>query len=225
MHKESNYETATGPIRYNLTNDFMFRATLQANPHILKGLLGALLHISPDDIEDISIENPILLGESFKDKKYILDKAYQIDRWAKLFKANTWEELRMLANGNEYMEEISNSLFTCNMDPKICKQCRDWEFEQKLRKMDERYKESLKLDIIKLEDDKAKLENDKTILENHNAKLEDANAKLEANNAQLTANNDKLAVDITQLADENARLRAQLEALLKSSSTNQNTTS
>ena len=110
----------------------------------------------------------------------------------------------MLANGNEYMEEISNSLFTCNMDPKICKQCQDWEFEQKLRKMDERYKERLKLDIIKLEDDKA---------------------KLEANNAQLTANNDKLAVDITQLADENARLRAQLEALLKSSSTNQNTTS
>jgi len=117
----------------------------------------------------------------------------------------------MLANGNEYMEEISNSLFTCNMDPKICKQCQDWEFEQKLRKMDERYKERLKLDIIKLEDDKAKLEAN--------------NAQLTANNAQLTANNDKLAVDITQLADENARLRAQLEALLKSSSTNQNTTS
>jgi len=71
MQEELNYATFTGAIRYNLTNDFMFRATLQANPHALKGLLGALLHISPDDIEDISIENPILLGESFKDNKYI----------------------------------------------------------------------------------------------------------------------------------------------------------
>lgn len=307
MQKESNFSTFTGPIRYNLTNDYMFRATLQANPQVLKGLLGALLHVAPEAIEEISIENPILLGESFKDKKYILDilvkvnkkslinlemqvinehnwndrsllylcrvysnletgdeyisvspathigftnftvtpnkpqfystyrlldiknhqlfsdkftlcvvdltqinlateedKAYQIDRWAKLFKANTWEDLRMLATGNEYMEELSASLFNCNMDPKICKQCQDWEFEQKIRKMDERYKEHLKMDIIKLEDDNAKLKDDK--------------AKLEEDKSKLIA-------DKSKLEDENARLRAQLDALLKSSSTNQNTTS
>ena len=56
-----------------MTNDYMFRSILQSNPLILRGLLGSLLHIHPDEIEDISIENPILLGESFKDKKYILD--------------------------------------------------------------------------------------------------------------------------------------------------------
>lgn len=125
------------------------------------------------------------------------DKAYQIDRWAKLFKANTWEELRMLANDNKYMEEAAKTLFNCNIDPKICKQCQDWEFEQKLRKMDERYKEKLKQENIKLEDDKAKLEDDKA----------------------------KLIADKSQLADENARLLAQLEALLKTTSSDKNTPS
>lgn len=28
------------------------------------------------------------------------DRAYRIDRWAALFKATTWEELKMLANRN-----------------------------------------------------------------------------------------------------------------------------
>ena len=44
------------------------------------------------------------------------DKAYQIDRWAKIFKADTWEELRMLTKDNEYMQEIPKTLYNCNME-------------------------------------------------------------------------------------------------------------
>ena len=39
------------------------------------------------------------------------DKKYQIDCWAKLFKATTWEEIKMLAKKNEYIKEASKSIY------------------------------------------------------------------------------------------------------------------
>jgi len=44
------------------------------------------------------------------------DKAYGIDYWAKIFKAKTWEELKMLAKDNEYMEETVEALYVSNAD-------------------------------------------------------------------------------------------------------------
>lgn len=35
------------------------------------------------------------------------DKQYQIDYWASLFKATTWEELKMLAEKNESIAEAT----------------------------------------------------------------------------------------------------------------------
>ena len=44
------------------------------------------------------------------------DKAYQIDYWARLFKAETWEELRMISKNNSYLTEASEELFVLNAD-------------------------------------------------------------------------------------------------------------
>ena len=52
------------------------------------------------------------------------DKAYGIDYWATLFKANTWEELRMLANKNEAIKEAATKLFIANSDEIVRQQCR-----------------------------------------------------------------------------------------------------
>ncbi len=300
MQQNSTFLTITGNIRYNMTNDYMFRAILQSNPNILRGLLGSLLHTPPEEIEDITIENPILLGESFKDKKYILDilvklnksafvnlemqlinkhnwndrsllylcrvfgnletgddyinvlpathigflnytvspdnpqfyytyklldtknnhvysdkftlcvvdltqidlatdddKAYLIDRWAKIFKADTWEELRMLTKDNEYMQEVPKTLYNCNMDPKICKQCQDWEFEQKLAKLDENYKKHLKTEIInqvaEIENQAAKIENQAAKIENQAAKIESQAAEIESQAAEIESLKAQLA--------------------------------
>ena len=38
------------------------------------------------------------------------DKQYQIDYWASLFKSRTWEEIKMIAEKNEYMEEASKTI-------------------------------------------------------------------------------------------------------------------
>lgn len=223
-------EAATGKLDYPMTNDYMFRAVLQSNNKALTGLIGSLLHIPPEDISSVVVTNPIILGESCRDKEFRLDinvvlndrrlinlemqvvqrddwtsrslaylcrnfdnlsrgedytnilpvvhigildftlfedapefysenkflntkthkiysdnlalhvldlnqrelateedKLWGIDYWAELFKAATWEELKMIAQNSEYMAEASNSIFRMNADEIIRKRCRDRE--------------------------------------------------------------------------------------------------
>ena len=217
---------AKGKIDYGLTNDYMFRAILQKSRKTLIGLASALLHLNPEDIKDIEITNPIILGESINAKTFILDvnillnnsrmlnlemqvnnlhnwenrslcylcsdfsqlnkgdayedikpvinigildytlfedapefyaefellnkkthrrysdklgisvldltqidmasdedKAYGIDTWATVFKAKTWEELRMAVQSNEYMKDAAETLYELNSDETIRQQC------------------------------------------------------------------------------------------------------
>lgn len=44
------------------------------------------------------------------------DKTYEIDRWARLFKARTWEELRMIAKNDPNLQQASNDLYVINAD-------------------------------------------------------------------------------------------------------------
>ena len=231
------FQNASGSIPYGMTNDYMFRAVLQSNNKVLRGLVCALLHLSEDKIKSVKITNPIILGESVEDKEFRLDinlllndrtkvnlemqvanrlnwgkrsvlylcrsfdslnhgqdyteakpvihigfldytlfnafpefyatyklknvknhqiysdsltlsvvnlsridlateedKQYHIDHWAMLFKATTWEELKMLAADNEYLSEASNTMYLMSADERIRKQCLDREeYYQDLR--------------------------------------------------------------------------------------------
>ena len=69
----SGFEQATGKIDYTLTNDYMFRAILQTNEEVLRGLIGALLHLHLEEIQSVTIENPIVLGAPISNKDFILD--------------------------------------------------------------------------------------------------------------------------------------------------------
>lgn len=214
-----SFENATGPIDYGFTNDYMFRTILQQNQYVLKGLICSLLHLKPEEITSIEVTNPILPGESYDNKEFILDievilnnnmlinlemqiineknwperslsylcrrfdqlgkgqdyteckpavhigfldftpfpefsefyaiykllniknqhlysdkftlgvidlthielateedKAYEIDRWARLFKSTTWEEIKMIAENNPVFTEASESLYVLNAD-------------------------------------------------------------------------------------------------------------
>ena len=68
-----SYKEATGVIQYNMTNDYMFRYILQKNQKVLKGLICALLHLEPEQIQKVEITNPINLNEDIKDKEFVLD--------------------------------------------------------------------------------------------------------------------------------------------------------
>ena len=74
MKKFNNdFVLPTGPLAYNLTNDYMFKAFLQRNEAALRGLVSALLRIDISTINSISIMNPIELGSFVTDKIMILD--------------------------------------------------------------------------------------------------------------------------------------------------------
>lgn len=223
----AGYETATGPIPYGFTNDFMFRASLEANPLALKGLICSMLHLSWEQVISITILNPFEFGNTVTDKDSILDlkillndqtfinlemqlakevawperslsylceifknlkkgetysqirpaihigfldydlfpeepefyanyhlsndvthriytrkfslsvlslnrtelateedKKFGIDHWAKLFKATTWEELRMIAKHNPHLEEAAKTIYQMSDDERIRERCR-----------------------------------------------------------------------------------------------------
>ncbi len=64
---------AHGVIDYGMTNDYMFRAILQKSRKTLVGLVSAMLHLNPEEIKDIRITNPIVLGENIDAKAFVLD--------------------------------------------------------------------------------------------------------------------------------------------------------
>jgi len=51
------------------------------------------------------------------------DKRYGIDQWARVLTAQTWEEIDMLAQNNEYLRETSNAMYELDKDRLIRQQC------------------------------------------------------------------------------------------------------
>lgn len=52
------------------------------------------------------------------------DRQWKIDYWAALFKATTWEEIRMLAQQNPIMEEAAVTMYEMSAEDSIREQCR-----------------------------------------------------------------------------------------------------
>ena len=244
---------AHGPISYNMTNDYMFRAVLQSNNKVLRGLICSLLHLPEQKVVSAEITNPVVLGEAVTDKEFRLDinvilnnhtlinlemqianklnwrersvmylcrsfdrlnrgqdyldakpavhigfldytlfeerpefyasyklinvknhqkysdsltlhvvdlsridlateedKRYHIHEWAMLFKAATWEEIKMLASKDEYLQEASETIFRMSADELVRKRCLDREeYYQDLRS----YERKIELDRIEHEQD------------------------------------------------------------------------
>ena len=69
----ASFQAASGPLAFNMTNDYMFRAVLQSNNKVLTGLVCSLLHLDETEVSSVSIINPIILGESITDKEFRLD--------------------------------------------------------------------------------------------------------------------------------------------------------
>lgn len=66
-------ETFSGPLKYTLKNDYLFKATFQKNQLVLHGFLSSLLNIPITSITSTHIENPIQIGADITNKDMILD--------------------------------------------------------------------------------------------------------------------------------------------------------
>ena len=108
------------------------------------------------------------------------DKTYKIDNWARLFKAETWEAIKMLAKEDKYLEETAKSLYVANADELLLEQCR-------AREEAERHERTIKRDMKQLNDRIAALTEDNTSLKGDIASLKDDNASLKDDNARLKA--------------------------------------
>lgn len=64
---------AHGLIPYGMTNDYMFRAVLQASQKALRGLICSLLHLPEGEVLSVRITNPIILGRAAGTKEFRLD--------------------------------------------------------------------------------------------------------------------------------------------------------
>lgn len=73
------------------------------------------------------------------------DKANGIDAWAALFKATEWEEIKMLARGNKFMEEAVYAMYRLSKNSKIRQQCEAREdYERRKNGMAERVREMMR---------------------------------------------------------------------------------
>ena len=280
-YTNNEWLSATGPLAIPMTNDYLFRALLQRNNHVLKGLICSLLHLSPSEVRSVIISNPIILGESIDDKTFFLDisitlnnhvlinlemqvisehnwperslsylchtfdnlnsgkdystvrpavqigfldftlfpehpefystyqllnvknhtiysdrlrlsvlnltridlateedKQYHLNYWASLFKATTWEELKMLAEHDEIIANASSTIYQLSQDEMIRLQCEareDYYRRQRSvqHQMDEKnevidsQRETIEFQEKKIESQQAAI----TLLQNENISL------------------------------------------------------
>lgn len=73
---------SSGPLVVPMTNDYLFRALLQQNNRVLKGLICSLLRLSEEEVLTAEITNPIELGTSLTDKTFILDVKVSLNNLA-----------------------------------------------------------------------------------------------------------------------------------------------
>ena len=314
-----NKTSLTGPLTIPMTNDYLFRALLQQNNNVLKGLISSLLHLPLEEIVSVEITNPIELGKSIDDKTFLLDskvllnnntvinlemqvinehnwperslsylcrsfdnlkegagyreitpviqiglldftlfsehpefyatyqllnvknyikysdklclhvldltrtdlateedKQYQIDCWAALFKATTWEELKMLAEKNESIAEAIETVYKLSEEEKIRLQCearedyyrrqRDAQLlrEENERKMQENKRQMQENERQMQENERQMQENERQMQENERQmqKQEQQMQKLKTENKELTEQNMQLIAEIERLRAE-----------------------
>ena len=71
--------------------------------------------------------NLIVIELNHEDLATDEDIAHGIDKWARLFKAKTWEELKMIAQDNEYLASAAESAYLSNNNKLIRKVAQERE--------------------------------------------------------------------------------------------------
>lgn len=68
-----SFYTATGALRFTMTNDAMFHIVFEANREALKAFLCSLLRLNIKEISSVEVTNPIEFGNSVYSKSFLLD--------------------------------------------------------------------------------------------------------------------------------------------------------
>lgn len=123
------------------------------------------------------------------------DKHWGLDNWARLFKAATWEDVKMIAANNKYLTETANTMHELYSDREMRRQKENREDFISRQKRDQRMLKD-QADIIAEKDSALARQADEIALKD-----------------SALAEKDSV---LARQADEIARLRAQIETLKKS---------
>ncbi len=306
---KNDLSTLSGPVGVRMTNDYLFRALLQRNNKVLKGLICSLLHLAPEQVQSVKITNPIELGKEISDKIFILDikvllndntivnlemqvvnehdwperslsylcrsfdnlnqgegyknsksvvqigfldytlfpknpefystykflnvkkytkysdklcisvvdltqidlatkedKQYGIDYWASLFKSTTWEEIKMLAQDNEYIKAACDTLYQLT---------RDQEIRQQIEAREDYYRRQIDLQLYMREQEERMQEQQERMQEQQERMQEQENIIRERENLIQEQNSTIRAQEDTIQKQDNtiAALQAEIERL------------
>ena len=108
------------------------------------------------------------------------DQASGLEHWARLFKASTWEEIRMIAKKDENLLEATETLYTLNADELVRRQCEARADYYRLHNSINR-----RMEELLLEKENAVEENKKLNFEVRNLSIENDSLKTENNEKDL----------------------------------------
>lgn len=127
------------------------------------------------------------------------DRHYKIDHWASLFRSTTWEELKMLAKSDKYIQEAADSIYELTQDEKIRQQCEAREdYRRRTAGRERMLKEALEKNQ-QLTEEKQKLSEEKQ-------QLSEEKQQLSEEKQQLSEEKQQLSKEKRQLSEENQRL-------------------
>ncbi len=136
------------------------------------------------------------------------DRAWRLDYWARLFKATTWEEIKMVATDNEYLQEASNTLFDLNADFNVRERCRNREeYYNVLRTFED--------EIDSAKEELARSQNELTQV---NSQLAQSQNELAQSQSELAQSQSKLAQSQNELAQSQSELAQSQNELVQSRS-------
>ncbi len=147
------------------------------------------------------------------------DKNSKLDQWAKMFKAKTWEELRMLAEVNPAIDEAVSKIQVLTEQDRIREQIEAREeyyrIERTKMKLEQRRQERMAQMDAEIERKDAEIERKDAEIERKDAEIEQKEAELEKKEAELEKKGVELErkdAELDNLKNENAVLRGKLEA-------------
>lgn len=102
------------------------------------------------------------------------DREWKIDYWASLFKATTWEELKMLAQQNSILEDAVETIYELTADETVQEQCkaREKHVREMRTVLTEKEMAMQEKEMAVQEKDKAVQERDKALQEKERAMQE-----------------------------------------------------
>jgi len=133
------------------------------------------------------------------------DKNHDIDLWARVFTATTWEEIEMLAQNNEYLKEAVSGVRQLTEDEKIRQQCQareDFEYWERIRNNHmKELGDNLEQTQNRLEQTQDRLEQTQNRLEQTQDELNQTKDELQQANGIISQKDADLAKALARIAE------------------------